>query len=252
MLRLLEGLTADEWTSPTAATQWDVKAVALHLLDDDLGWLSRHRDEDSSGLLTVAEHGSFVEALDAKNQRWVEGTRGLSPRVIIDLLRWAGREMDQWWATIDLLDKGGVIWASDGEVPEWFDIAQDLTERWVHQMHIREAVGLVDDYSDRYLATVLETFIWAMPHQYRALAPLGTRVNVCLGLPESWHLECVDELGRWELQFGVANDPAASLSVESDAAWRLLTGAEYKPEALTVRGDPNLAGHLLKVRGIIV
>ena len=46
-------------------------------------------------------------------------------------------------------------WAGDGPVPLWFDIAQDLTERWVHQMQMREAVGRVEDYAQRYLPTVL-------------------------------------------------------------------------------------------------
>ncbi|GAB3535594.1 hypothetical protein GCM10027403_13510 [Arthrobacter tecti] len=100
--------------------------------------------------------------------------------------------MDRWWATIDLTAEGGVIWAGDS-VPEWFDIAQDLTERWVHQMQI-----------------------------------------------------------RWELNAGPAVEPAASFAVESDAAWRLLTGAKYDDGAVTISGDTRLAGGLLGMRGIIV
>ncbi|GAB3535597.1 hypothetical protein GCM10027403_13520 [Arthrobacter tecti] len=90
LLALLSELTAEEWLLPTAAAEWNVKAVVLHLLDDDLGWLSRLRDGDTSGQLEVGDYRTFVDALDAKNQRWISGARGLSPRVIIrpaDVLR---------------------------------------------------------------------------------------------------------------------------------------------------------------------
>lgn len=39
--------------SPNSAQAAGVKEVALHLLDDDLGWLSRGRDGDMTGLLSA-------------------------------------------------------------------------------------------------------------------------------------------------------------------------------------------------------
>lgn len=51
LLELLEGLAPDQWNAPTVCPGWSVKDVALHLVDDDLGWLSRGRDQDLSGLL---------------------------------------------------------------------------------------------------------------------------------------------------------------------------------------------------------
>jgi uncharacterized damage-inducible protein DinB len=77
LLSLLVDLSADEWLAPTEAGRWRVKDVALHLLDDDLGWLSRGRDGDWSGLLpTVGDYRSFVQSLDDKNERWVVGSGG--------------------------------------------------------------------------------------------------------------------------------------------------------------------------------
>ena len=139
LLRFLRALAPAEWALSSAAPGWSVKDLALHLLDDDLGWLSRGRDGDRTGLLSTCDHGSFVEALAAKNQRWIDGAAGLSMPVIIGLLEWAGGAMDVYYSTMDLEGDGQVSWASDGRVPMWFDIAQDLTERWVHQMQMREA-----------------------------------------------------------------------------------------------------------------
>jgi hypothetical protein len=117
LLRFMQSLAPGEWAVSSAAPGWTVKDLALHLLDDDLGWLSRGRDGDRTGLLSVSDHGAFVEALAAKNQRWIDGARGLSGPVIIGLLEWAGREMDAYYATMDLTADGHVGWASNGRVP---------------------------------------------------------------------------------------------------------------------------------------
>lgn len=120
-----------------------MKDLALHLLDDDLGWLSRGCDGDRNGLLAMDDHESFVQSLNAKNQRWIDGAQGMSAAVITDLLQWAGEQLDAYYASMDLQGEGHVSWAGDGPVPVWFDIAQDLTERWVHQMQLRRRLPLV-------------------------------------------------------------------------------------------------------------
>ncbi len=63
---------------PSAAPHWTVKDLVLHLLDDDLGWISRGRDGDRSGLLPMDDHESFVAALAAKNEQRIYGAQGLS------------------------------------------------------------------------------------------------------------------------------------------------------------------------------
>ena len=49
LLVLLDGLSDNDWFAATESGHWRVKDVALHLLDDDLGWLSRGRDGDRAG-----------------------------------------------------------------------------------------------------------------------------------------------------------------------------------------------------------
>src|SRR5207237_5983337 len=101
----------------------DGEGCHLHLLDDQLGWLSRGRDNDPSGLLDdTGDYRQFVAALDAKNQRWVDGASGLSHRVLVDLLEWSGRQVDQYYASLDLREPSKVTWAGPGSVPLWFDL----------------------------------------------------------------------------------------------------------------------------------
>ncbi|WP_181383671.1 maleylpyruvate isomerase N-terminal domain-containing protein [Streptomyces sp. NWU339] len=257
LLALLNDLDLSAWDRPTVCPGWSVKDVVLHILDDDLGWLSRGRDGDRSGLLTgFADHNSFITALNNKNQRWVEATCALSPRVIRTLLGVAGTEMDAYWASMDLMAEGRVAWASPDPVPLWFDIAQDLTERWVHQQQIRDAVDRPGVRDERFLGPVLRTFLWALPLHY---APrTGPDANLAIHLSGagggSWRLH--RRQGQWDL---VELDPAstihapdATVRLDTNSAWRLLTGAPFDHDRLVLSGDPDLANHFAAARGILM
>lgn len=250
-MALLAALTPAEWDCSSAAPGWTVKALALHLLDDDLGWLSRHRDGDRTGLLDEGDHDSFVRALAAKNQRWIDGTQTLSPRVVTDLLRWSGHQVDAYYATESLTGDSHVSWASDEPVPMWFDMAREFTERWVHQMQIREAVGRVGDYRDTYLATVLRIFTWALPHQFRVAEAAGVEVQVDLASGGLWHLVC-EGGSNWSLHQGTAESPSASAYCADDCGWRWLTGADFMGEGVVLEGQPSLYQPLLDIRAVIV
>ncbi|WP_156465361.1 maleylpyruvate isomerase N-terminal domain-containing protein [Knoellia sp. Soil729] len=251
LLTLLSDLTDEEWSRPSVATEWTVKELALHLLDDDLGWLSRGRDRDQSGSLRTDEPGGFVAALTAKNQQWVEGAAGLSRTVVIGLLEWSGQQMDAYYGSMDLRGFGRVAWASDGAVPVWFDIAQDLTERWVHQMQIREAVGRVDEYRDRFLPLVLRTFVWALPHQYREDAEPASTIVIDLTQGGVWTLTCQGD-GRWVLSAGGVESPDAEACFDADTGWRWLTGGRLRQEDLAWAGPERFREPLLRIRGILV
>jgi uncharacterized protein (TIGR03083 family) len=250
LLALLASLPDSGWAAPTEAGHWTVADVALHLLDVDLGQLSAGRDGHSAGLLaTDGGYRAFVAALDAKNQQWVDGARGLSPRVITDLLRWSGEQVGQYYATVDLHGQAIVSWAGDGPVPRWLDLAREMTERWVHQQHIRDAAGRPGDHA-RFLPAVLATFVWAFPHQYRPAAAPGTAVQLDFGDGGRWRL--TRAAGGWELDEGTAQSPAAALRMPPHLAWRQLTGLPVAAGDYTTEGDDHLAAPLLAARGIIV
>jgi uncharacterized protein (TIGR03083 family) len=251
LLALLASLGATDWTMPTEAGHWTVKDVVLHLLDDDLGWLSRGRDHDPSGLLDdTGDYREFVAALDAKNQRWVDGASGLSHRVLVELLDWSGKQADQYYASLRLPEHSHVIWAGPDPVPVWFDLARDFTERWVHQQQIRDAVSAPGSH-ERFLPDVLGTFVWAFPYQYRAEAAPGTAVQLDFGRSGGlWIL--TRTATRWVLDEGVARLPAATLRMAPEVAWRQLTGLRVGADQYATTGNDGLAKALLDVRSIIV
>jgi uncharacterized protein (TIGR03083 family) len=251
LLSLLTSLGDAQWAAPTAAPRWSVKDIALHLLAVDLSWLAHDRDHGRSGIIPVpSDHEEFVRGLAQLNERWVDGARMLSLRLITDLLGWSGEQLDAYLAAVDLACPSSVYWA--GEVPLWFDLAREFTERWVHYQQIREAALPAghDQQQDEYLPLVLRTFIWGFPHQYRAPAPAGTVIAVEIPGIGAWTL--TRTASGWSLDEGQAAVPAASLRISGDAAWRLLTGARYDVGQVRLSGDPALAEPLLQVRGIIV
>ena len=249
LLDLLRSLTDAEWLAPTPCAGWRVKEMTLHLLDDDLVWLSRGRDGDLDGLIPMdVDYRAFVDALNERNQRWVDASRGLSRRLVLELLSWSGEKVAAYHNTAPLTEPAGVIWAG-GQVPGWLGLGRDFTERWVHQQQIREAVGRPGGHH-RYLPTVLSIFVWAFPHQYRPEVDPGTMVNIDFGTDSRWHLVRLDD--GWDLENGLADSPSAAITADADSAWRQLTGSARSAGAVIASGPADLAQPLLEVRGIIV
>lgn len=249
LLGLLEELSPAQWSAPTPAEGWTVKDVALHLVDGDLGRLSRDRDGDVTGLLPQSDDlASFATALAAKNQRWLDGTRQLSPRIIRDLLNYSTAQVNEWTTGANLSAASRVSWASDTSVPAWLDLARHLTETWVHHQQIRIAIGR--DTSTGRLPTVLHTFVWALPHQYRVTAAPETAVEIDLDIGGRWHL-VTERPGHWSLEEGAAANPAAVICFTADAAWRSFTGAAIPTGGVRQTGPPELTHPVLDVRGII-
>jgi uncharacterized damage-inducible protein DinB len=249
LIRFLAGVTEEEWLAPTAAPPWTVKDIALHLLDDDLTWLSRERDGEVSGLVDMSDRHAFPQLLAEKNQRWVDAAGVMSRRVVIDLLQWSGQQVDALHAARDLLGEGRVSWASDEPVPYWFNLAQEFTERWIHQQQIREAVGRVEDH-ETSLPEVLETFVWAFPHQLGAVTDVHA-VEIAIDTIGVWTVTAGDEAG-WSFATGTVPNPDARLRLTADGGRRMLTGAETPAGAFAVEGNTTIADELRRVRAVIV
>jgi len=189
LLQLLRQLSEQEWRNATPCKGWTVKDIALHLLGDEIGQISRGRDKDTSSILPPG--ADLVSSINRQNELWVEATRRMSPRLICDLLDATGHEVVQYFKCLDLMAMNGIVsWA--GPAPVWFDVAREYTERWHHQQHICEAVGQPGLTEAVFLTPVLDTFVRALPYTFRAVsAPEQTVVRLhewpgfCHRLPQS-------------------------------------------------------------------
>ena len=179
LLTLLAGLGEDDWDRPTAAPRWSVKDVATHLLGGDIAILSRTRDAFRPASPAIGTYGELVDLINRLNEEWLVAARRTSPCLLRELLAFTGPKVEAYFSSLDLKAMGGpVSWAGPESAPMWFDIAREFTERWHHQQQIRDATGQPPLYDPYYLSPVLDTFVRALPHNFRhAIAPAGTVVR---------------------------------------------------------------------------
>ena len=107
---------------------------------------------------------------------------------------------------------------------------------------------------------MLDTLVRALPHAFRDTeAPEGTHVRLDItgvgaqGLaPLQWSL--VREDGRWSLFDSAPVQPAATIRMDGDTAWRLFTKGITKAEALArarIEGDSQLGEKVFDTVSII-
>jgi uncharacterized protein (TIGR03083 family) len=256
LLALLRSLDHDQWQRATACPGWSVHDVALHLLGGDAGILSRQRDGYRVEEATIGSWVELVAFIDAHNEQWVTATRRLSPRLVVDLLAFSGPQVTAYFQSRDPFATGGpVSWAGEGPAPVWLDLAREYTERWLHQQHIRDAVGAPLLDQPRYLGPVLATFVHALPVAYgESDAPAGTVVALTIlgAAGGEWALRREGE--GWRLYQGGRAGAAATMTLAADTAWRLFTrgiSPEEARERATMMGDTDLAGPLFSAVAIL-
>ena len=260
LLELLSGLSEEEWSRPTVCAGWSVKDVALHLLGDDIGKLSRGRDA-FSGAAFVARGDRDFEAellafINEANERWVRATRRISPYLLCDLFRFTGEETQRYFQSLNLFEVGEpVSWAGPEPAPVWLNIAREYTERWLHQQQIRDAVGKPGLKESRTFAPVLDTFVRALPHTFRGvLAPEGALVKLAISGDAGGEWSLVRGDGKWTLYRQTNPVPAATVVIDQKTAWRLFTKGISKDEAsetVTLAGDRSLGMKVLDTVSII-
>lgn len=259
LLKLLRSLTPEQWASPTVCAGWSVKDVASHLIADDVGRLGWQRDGHSATRFESASLETFEADLrvfiNRQNESWVEATRRLSPRIVIDLLEWTGRETQTLFESLKPNAMGlAVSWAGESESQNWFDLAREYTERWQHQAQIREAVGAPMLYEPRLFGPVIATIVRGVPHKMRSIeAPQGTHVRIVVKEPNS-AVSIVREGGAWVLQQPVPAKADATVEMDGDTAWRVFMKNISLDEArgrATVIGDEALADRVLQTVSLV-
>jgi uncharacterized protein (TIGR03083 family) len=257
LVRLLRGLTLEDWERPTICAGWRVKDVAAHLLDTHLRKLSMGRDgyfgERAEG---VDSYQGLVAFLDRLNADWVKAARRLSPAVLVDLLERTSQQAIEHDRTLDLRAPArfSVAWAGEEQSAVWFDIAREYTERWHHQAQIRLAVEKPGLHSREFYHPVLDTFLRALPHHYRAMpAAEGTSVRIVVSGDAGGTWPITRRGGTWVRGEGPGT-PAAVVTLPGEIAWRVFTKGIAHDEARRqskIEGDATLGAHLFSMLSVM-
>lgn len=250
LLELLESFSAAEWEKPTVCKGWSVKDVALHLLAGEIGILSRRRDAFTPRGPAPKNYAELVELINWLNDTWVQAARRMSPRILCDLLEWAGPQVEKFFASLDPMALGEPVnWASDQPAPNWLDLAREYTERWHHQQQIRDAADRPGLKEPRFFAPVLAAFVQALPRAFRGVeAPAGTLVRLTIAGNSGAQWLVARKGAGWKLFVAGDEKPAAEVTLDQEDAWRLFTKGLSKEAArsrATMRGDQALARRVL-------
>ena len=259
LVALLQGLASEDWERPTVAGAWRVRDVVAHLLDVDLRKLSVNRD----GHLMppdepIGGYGDLVKFLNRLNADWVTAARRLSPQVLVELLAVTGPAVSELVASLPPHEPARfpVAWAGEDRSENWFDVGRDYTERWHHQMQIRDAVGAPLLLESRWLRPLLDLSVRALPRAYASvIAEEGTSIVFQVDGREEEVWSVIREDGGWQIRQGAASNPAAIVRADADAAWRLLYNAlprEAALERISMEGDTVLAEPFLSTRSVMV
>ena len=258
LMALVTGLEPADWELPTAAGGWTVLQVAAHLLHGDLRELSAERvvhEATQPGSIGFAQ---LVALIDQDNARGVEFLTTLGPRLITDLISYTGPRVASLFEDLpaDVPAAANVAWAGEAISANWMDIGREFTERWHHQMQIREAIGASGLTGRKWIEPLLRLSALALRRAYDGVeADTGTAVMIRVrgDWTHAWTLVRGDS--SWELFDGVATRPAAAVSMDAQDAWRSLFNFRSGDDTLAlveVVGDRRLAAPIPWARSVMI
>ncbi len=258
LLGVLKSLSAAEWEQPTACTGWTVKDVAAHLLGGSLGRLSsRDRRKQSGTSSTPLGFDELLQVINRGNAEWVAAARRISAPVLVQFLELTDPQVYAYFKSLPPLGQAGpsVAWAGEARSLNWFDIAREYTEKWLHQQHIREATGRPVLAQRQWLAPVLDTFLRALPYTYRDMqAPDGASLWIRIYGEAGGDWALLRSNGGWQLFAGELPTAAARVQLDADCAWRLFTKGmtpQAARERMQVEGDADLGWNFLHLVAIM-
>jgi hypothetical protein len=258
LIGLLRGLDERDWARPTLARSWRVRDVVAHLLDGDLRKLAGGRDRHHVAPRAPASFTDIVELINEMNAGGVSYAERLSPRLMTDLLEVTGRWVSEYVAALSPHASAhiAVAWAGEERSENWMDIGREYTERWHHQMHIRDAVGADGLLQRRWFYPVLDLSVRAFPRAYENVsADVGTAVvfEVDAEGDNAWSV--IREASGWSVVRGRPSSVAACMRADADTAWKLLYNAlsvEAARARVTITGDSTLTEPMLRARSVMV
>jgi len=236
LIDVLQGLTIEEWLKPTVAKLWSVKDVAAHLLDVNLRTLSIARDQFSLNSNTSIEsYTDLVGYLNELNKTWVIAAKRLSPQVLIQLLETSGKEYVAYLKTLQPFENAifSVAWAGESVSANWFHIAREYTEKFIHQQQIRDAVGKQALFTKELFYPFIDTLMCGLPHTFRNTnAPENTIITVVILTEIGGRWNLVKTNNGWQLHKELLTTANATVKIDPSIAWQLFSKAITPAEAM--------------------
>ncbi|MRX40668.1 hypothetical protein GJU43_15380 [Flavobacterium sp. LC2016-23] len=258
LIDLLKSLTHEEWNAQTVAKKWKVKDIASHLLDGNLRGLSISRDHFFGETPeNINSYSDLVDFLNQLNMTWTNATKRLSPEILVNLLESTGKQYSEHLQTLPPFENAifSVAWAGEETSLNWFHIAREYSEKFLHQQQIRNAVGKQALLTKALFHPFISTFMYALPHTYQNVpAEKGTIVTLIVDTEIGGEWSIIKEENQWKFIESPKVKPTATLKISPDDAWLLfskgMTPTEAK-EKVKITGDQNLGEIALNIVAVM-
>lgn len=257
LISLLKSLTTKEWQLPTIAKLWTVKDIASHLLDGNLRAISYYRDNYLEAAANINSYADLVAYLNQLNMSWTNATKRLSPQLLVELLASTGKQYVEQLEKLKPFDTAifSVAWAGQERSENWFHIAREYTEKFIHQQQIRDAVGKQGIVTKELFYPFIDTFMFALPHTYKNVAAAtGTvvQIKVFTDVGGEWNIEKMES--GWVLTKTATSLPSATVIIDPKTAWQLFSKGISPKMALDkveILGDKELGEVALQMVAVM-
>lgn len=258
LIHLLKSLKPSDWDKKTVCPEWTIRDIAIHLLDTNLRRLSIGRDGHS--YLKNRQFGTYEELIGFLNQLnadWVLAMQRVSPNILIEMIDKYQDELLIYFDELDPFDMAifPVRWAGKEHSENWFDIAREYTERWLHQQQIRFALNDQKLLERDFYSPYLKTAIQALPYAYlKVKAPIGAIVKVEIVGPagDCWVIQ--REKNNWNFIDNNVENPDALVYIDQQIAWLMFSKGINVLEAqqyYQLHGDTELGSYALKMISVM-
>ncbi|WP_072688245.1 maleylpyruvate isomerase family mycothiol-dependent enzyme [Rhodococcus marinonascens] len=238
--QVLSPLPGDAWFTPTALPGWTIHDVVAHIIGDEsllAGIPAPHTSIDVRSL------GHVRNEIGAFNEQWVEGLRGC-----------AGSEMLEKFRAIttrrraELAEMTDEMFAAEtttpvGPAPYLRFMRIRAFDCWMHELDIRDALGLPGDEGDHRADTAFMEISGAIAFLVgkRGKAPDGSRITLELTGPLARNIHITVD-GRAAVVDALPSEATTTVTLDSRLFTRLAggrtTAAEHRDE-IGLSGDAD-------------
>ena len=256
LVELLRSMSDDDFNRPTQFDSWKVKDICAHLLDTSIRRLSAERDKYKSLENTrIGSYNDLITYVTNLADRWALAFTGVSQKILVDLIEEYQNELYEYLKKLNLYEESffPVSWAGEEKSLNWFDIAREYTERWHHQMQIREALKRDFLYEEKLYKPVLDTFMRGLPYHYRNWE-MDKGYILCVEIEGNaggkWYLEWNNEI---ELKKDVIKEPQTVAVINQNDAWKIFTRWNDKNVyKARVKGNRELGEYILEMNCLLI
>ncbi|MCH7400854.1 hypothetical protein ACFOUP_12810 [Belliella kenyensis] len=148
-----------------------------------------------------------------------------------------------------------VAWAGQETSPNWFHIAREYTEKFLHQQQIRDVVGKQGIMTKALFYPFIDILMHAFPYtftQVQAENETVVSIEVTTEIGGVWSIKKKEE--GWALDKRNNLIPSSKVVISPDTAWKLFSKS-WKPEQVIdnvkIIGDVELGKNALNIVAVM-